>query len=208
MHQNPPEIMKRGKCEETRGGQGVGRGDLSCSWTSPTLSRATQSSLTICERFRPHQCHHSQPRSAIQYLDSMLALHEASSPRLRGALVPGRVGCGRAPSSVCRRATSTRAAYDRARTSDCVVDSCFARHCGLDASRPGAWSFTGDPRTPAVGTSLDASTRVPSTCTGSDRDRRESARERAIHEHSTVAHGRWTMQCSSDGEPPRTVANL
>ena len=89
-----------------------------------------------------------------------------------------------------------------------VVERCFARHCGLDASRPGAWSFTGDPRTPAVGTSLDASTRVPSTCTGSDRDRRESARERAIHEHSTVAHGRWTMQCPSDGEPPRTAANL
>jgi hypothetical protein len=128
--------------------------------------------------------------------------------RPSGALVPGRVGCGRAPSSVCRRATSTRAAYDRARTSDGVVDSCFARHCGLDASRPGAWSFTGDPRTPAVGTSLDASTRVPSTCNGSDRDRRESARERAIHEHSTVAHGRWTMQCPSDGEPPRTAANL
>ena len=109
---------------------------------------------------------------------------------------------------MCRRATSTCAACNHARTSDGVVESCFARHCGLDASRPGAWSFTGDPRTPAVGTSLDASTRVPSTCTGSDRDRRESARERAIHEHSTVAHGRWTMQCASDGEPPRTAANL
>ena len=138
----------------------------------------------------------------------MLALCEASSPRLSGALAPGRVGCGRATSSVCRRATSTRAPYDHVRTSDGVVKRCFARHCGLDASRPGAWRFTGDPRTPAVGTSLDASTQVPSMCTGSDRDRRESAREKAIHEHSTVAQGRWTMQCPSDGEPPRTAANL
>ena len=170
--------------------------------------RANLSSLTLCERFRLHHATlhgHARPSSNLA---TMPAMYEVSSPRFSCALAPGRVGCGHAPSSVCRRATSTRAAYDRARTSDCVVDSCFARHCGLDASRPGAWSFTGDPRTPAVGTSLDASTRVPSTCTGSDRDRRESARERAIHEHTTVAHGRWTMQCPSDGEPPRTAANL
>ena len=136
------------------------------------------------------------------------AMYEASPPRLSGALAPGRVGCGRATSSVCRRATSTRADYDHVQTSDGVGKRCFTRHCGLDASRPGAWSFTGDPRTPAVDTSLDAWTRMPSTCTGSDRDRRESAREKAIHEHSTVAHGRWTMQCPSDGEPPRTAAHL
>ena len=135
------------------------------------------------------------------------AMYEASSPRFSCALEPGRVGCGRAPSSMCTCANSTRAAYDHAQTSDRRGGTMLRPTLRAECVQ-GAWSSTGDPRTPVVGTSLDASTRVPSTCTGSDRARRESARERAIHEHSPVAHGRWTMQCASAGEPPRTAANL
>ena len=40
------------------------------------------------------------------------------------------------------------------------------------------------PRRPAVNVSLDAPTRAPSTCTGSDRTRRKSARERTFEKRS------------------------
>ena len=99
-------------------GKGVGRWALPCPWASHTLPRANQSSLTLCERFpRPSATLHGHAGPSGN-LATMPLMYGAPPPRVSCILAPGRVGCGRAPSSVCRRATSTRAAYDHARTSD------------------------------------------------------------------------------------------
>ena len=47
-------------------------------------------------------------------LVAMSAMCEESPPRFSWALAPGRVGCGRTASLVCKRANLTRAAYDDA----------------------------------------------------------------------------------------------
>jgi hypothetical protein len=124
----------------------------------------------------------------------MPAMYEASPPRVSCALAPGRVGCGRAPSSVCTRASLTRAAYDHAQTSDRRGGTMLCPTLRAGCVQPeGAWGSTGDPRTPAVGTSLDASTRVPSTCTCSDRARRESARGGDRDSTRAFPRGAWVV---------------
>jgi hypothetical protein len=93
-------------------------------WASPVLGPPTrcpgQSSL------RGHFASASVGTSADLHgharpsgnLATMPLLYEVSPPRVSCTLAPGRVGCERAPSLVCTRASSTRAAYDHAQTSD------------------------------------------------------------------------------------------